>query len=515
MSNITGYTDEYVRLPNNKYQKANNEFKGWALSQDGEIIAYDNDLYKVGTNQYITLYAVWKDWTGYTAIKTAADLKNINKDWSKNYYLANDIDLNGETWEPIGSVMLNNDSGYGCIPFYQGFHGILDGNGYSICNFTMGVSINEKLRGGGNTYYGFKKQKNGFYYAGLFLYNYGTIQNLTIKNVKYNIKIVCDLTPSDETAYGQSYETRFSYQSYLGGIVAYNAGTISNCAFFDNITYDINAGGISKGGIAAATSGDNNSISNCYSQYEKVVSQGNSSECTQNINKWHNGKKIIYSYGDNREYSLLKGNEKINLTKNYFVKEGYSFIGWALSENGEVQYNDRDVFEIGLNEQYVTLYPVWEANNNAIVFNANGGEGKMPNQNAQTDSSVTLNPNTYIRTGYHFIGWATTADGEVVYLDRATYDMGTDAEYTLYAVWEANTNQIVFMPNGGSGTMINQESLTDSNITLNACSFVAPTGYYFAGWATTPDGEIEYTDCASYHMGINASYTLYAKWDYN
>ena len=161
------------------------------------------------------------------------------------------------------------------------------------------------------------------------------------------------------------------------------------------------------------------------------------------------------------------------------------------------------------------LYPVWEANNNVIVFNANGGEGQMASQNAQTDSSVTLNHDTYTRAGYHFIGWATTADGEVVYSDQTTYNMGTDAEYTLYATWEANTNQIIFIPNGGSGTMINQEALTDTNVTLNACSFNPPTGCHFVGWATTPDGEIEYSDCASYRMGTNASYTLYAKWDSN
>ena len=53
-----------------------------------------------------------------------------------------------------------------------------------------------------------------------------------------------------------------------------------------------------------------------------------------------------------------------------------------------------------------------------VSFNANGGTGDaMATQTYTYDAALALSPNTYERTGYTFAGWATTADGEVVYAD--------------------------------------------------------------------------------------------------
>jgi hypothetical protein len=51
--------------------------------------------------------------------------------------------------------------------------------------------------------------------------------------------------------------------------------------------------------------------------------------------------------------------------------------------------------------------------------------------------SGELYANTYTRTGCSFAGWATSAGGPVVYLDKAVYTP-VAADITLYPVWNAS-----------------------------------------------------------------------------
>ena len=72
-----------------------------------------------------------------------------------------------------------------------------------------------------------------------------------------------------------------------------------------------------------------------------------------------------------------------------------------------------------------------------ITFNANGGVGTMSIQNI--DNSKKLSPNCFYRDGYTFAGWATTADGAVVYTDgqEVTATSEDKGPVTLYAKWTA------------------------------------------------------------------------------
>jgi uncharacterized repeat protein (TIGR02543 family) len=54
------------------------------------------------------------------------------------------------------------------------------------------------------------------------------------------------------------------------------------------------------------------------------------------------------------------------------------------------------------------------------------------------DNSGKLSPNTFVKDGYTFAGWATSADGPVVYTDGAeiTATENDKGSVSLYAVWE-------------------------------------------------------------------------------
>src|SRR5699024_135510 len=69
---------------------------------------------------------------GYTVIKTAQDLQNINNDMSGKYILMGDIDLSGiSDWAPIGHT--DTEDWYP----QASFTGELNGNGYVIKNLTI------------------------------------------------------------------------------------------------------------------------------------------------------------------------------------------------------------------------------------------------------------------------------------------------------------------------------------------------------------------------------------------
>ena len=129
--------------------------------------------------------------------------------------------------------------------------------------------------------------------------------------------------------------------------------------------------------------------------------------------------------------------QTIKLPKNEFTKAGYNFLGWATTESGDVEYLDEANYTISVLDNY-TLFAKWEANQNTLSFNANTGLGEMSNVFVKTDDFIYLPTNTFVKPGYTFIGWATTANGDVEYLDEAKYTMGVLSSYTLFAKWEEN-----------------------------------------------------------------------------
>ena len=84
-------------------------------------------------------------------------------------------------------------------------------------------------------------------------------------------------------------------------------------------------------------------------------------------------------------------------------------------------------------------------------------------------------------------------------------------DLTLYAQWKYSAYQIVYMPNGGTGTM--SEQIVAAGITKNLSkNTFYRDGYAFAGWNTEADGSgVSYRDAQSIKLTNNI--TLYAQWN--
>ena len=203
-----------------------------------------------------------------------------------------------------------------------------------------------------------------------------------------------------------------------------------------------------------------------------------------------------------------------NFTMPVPVRAGYTFAGWFTAVTDGEQLTDAKGKSLKKydKDEAIILYAVFEANANKVTFDANGGTGSMPEQTIHTDEIAKLSANTFAKAGYTFVGWATAPDGKKVYNDTQSIEMGTES-FTLYAVWKAKINTIRFDANGGSGEAFSQDIATDETQALIKNTYTCTkNGYAFAGWATTPDGAVVYEDQASYTMGSEPSYTLYAVW---
>ncbi len=217
----------------------------------------------------------------------------------------------------------------------------------------------------------------------------------------------------------------------------------------------------------------------------------------------------------------LDAGSSANLSVNTYTKTGYTFSGWATTNNGIVMYNDGGSYAMG--DSNVTLYAQWAPNNYTVIYHGNGFTGGLTSSSAHVyDAEKALNANGYARTGYDFKGWGpnpndTTAtwSNQAPVTNLVSQNNGT---ITIYAIWSPTVYNIVFNANGGVGTMSNQTLAYLSSDFLKQNNFTL-IGHTFRGWATTKAnadlGNVTWQNGATYYMSTPESKVLYASWAAN
>lgn len=171
---------------------------------------------------------------GNYSIKTADDLVLFEKlvnEFGMNFSgktvkLANDIDLTGVEWKPIGQT-----SGYSAATYFQG---TFDGNGKTISNLTIPESSWEAGSNDGKNY------ATGFF--GFIDEGGNTIKNVTFENANvaghhwvgvvagYMTGTVEDVTVNNAKV-SSTYKTSEADGDKAGGVVGYlNSGSVTGCA---------------------------------------------------------------------------------------------------------------------------------------------------------------------------------------------------------------------------------------------------------------------------------------------
>ena len=147
-----------------------------------------------------------------------------------------------------------------------------------------------------------------------------------------------------------------------------------------------------------------------------------------------------------------------------------------------------------------------------VDFHANGGSGAPGRQRKKKGQGLRLSTTKPTRSGYNFMGWATSSGSSYVSYNPGDYYY-SDQDITLYAVWSIKTYTISYDANTGSGAPGSQNKTHGTAINLSNTR-PTKTGYTFLHWNTRSDNAgTSYNPGARYTT--EASATLYAIWKVN
>ena len=199
--------------------------------------------------------------------------------------------------------------------------------------------------------------------------------------------------------------------------------------------------------------------------------------------------EVIYlpgTYGAGSAVTDMKPHNNIlTLRGALFTRKGYTQVGWSTVDGGEKVYGFEDVYT---QNEALTLYPVWNANQYTITFDTNGGSEIAPI--TQDYGTKITAPDKPTRKGYTFKGW-----------DKEIPETMPAENITVKAQWEINQYTITFDTNGGSEIApITQ----DYGTKITAPDKPTRKGYTFKGW----DKEIPETMPAE-------NITVKAQWEIN
>jgi uncharacterized repeat protein (TIGR02543 family) len=119
------------------------------------------------------------------------------------------------------------------------------------------------------------------------------------------------------------------------------------------------------------------------------------------------------------------------ITLNNPTKAGFSFVGWSGTDLIGSGNTTGTIATGSTGEREYTAH--WAKI--SVVFDPNGGYGKMETQILSPNTSTPLTSNTFNRAYFTFNGWNTKADGTGTgYTDRQAVTLTSSV--TLYAQWE-------------------------------------------------------------------------------
>ena len=218
----------------------------------------------------------------------------------------------------------------------------------------------------------------------------------------------------------------------------------------------------------------------------------NSYKQTNNFYKEKNGTWVRFG---NAVVHTVKYRSYYKNTTDGFTGDTTGYHFWKFATDGWTvlgDKNDKDGYGYYSPNEYTIKYDSNGATSGVMKNGAVKGDTEV--SSLKYDVSYKLKTNTYKKTGYHFMGWATSKSGYVIYSDGASVSNLTSkngATITLYAIWKPNKYTVVYNGNGAtSGGVASQTCYYDSEYSY---AKNAGPGYkkedrtsrsLFVGWGT-------------------------------
>ena len=244
---------------------------------------------------------------------------------------------------------------------------------------------------------------------------------------------------------------------------------------------------------------------------------GNNTENT--VSSMTNADQNVFSYGNYYTWSAAVANTSV--VERGEPETSICPAGWTLPHGG-VDGNDGATGSLKGGFSYLD-YQLGGTGADQRTVEASNRWRKYPNNyiySGRISDNTIIDRNSYggywSSTVYHDGGgelWGNSSFRMSIGNSRVRPSLN-DRRYFGFAVrcLAVNYHIVSFDANGGSGEMLDQSIRENISTNLNSNTFVAPNGYYFAGWNTEADGS-----GTSYANGASVSnlgdITLYAQWE--
>ena len=470
------------------------EWVGWNRNKNATTAQYrDQEVVKdtsSDTSDTITLYAIWKPQT-YT-IKLD---KQSGSGGTSTIYLKYNTGWysNSSATTSISSISKPSRTGY----TFQGYYTNTNGSGTKIIDSTGKIVGSNTYIASGDTLYAYwtpniytislNKQSGSNGTSTIYLkYNTGWYSNSA------GTTSISAITKPTRTGYiFQGYYTSTSgggsqiinsNGNFVSGRLTYTTANDTLYAYWTPISYSINFD-IGDGSWTSSSPTNN-------TQYDKAINVPAPQPPTgYTFAGWTSGTNFNSSTAQSGTSETSTTSWSGSLTKNTYFKN-------LTTNNGTT----------------VTLVANYTPNSYYIRFNGNGNTGgSMSDQLMTYDKSANLTDNGFTKTGYDFVGWATSASGNKVYNDKANVKNLASAQgdiYNLYAVWSPAKYTVTFDPNEGSVSPTTKSVTYDS--TYGDLPIPTRAGWIFIGWYTTKDGGTQVL--SNTKVQTAKAHSLFAHW---
>ena len=191
-----------------------------------------------------------------------------------------------------------------------------------------------------------------------------------------------------------------------------------------------------------------------------------------------------------------------------------NFRAWKTEDNTLIHPGDK--ITVTKNITLTAVYTI-KPQTVTITYHYNFGDSTQP----FIDSGYPKNTNAIVKslgdvgfkapTGYEFLGWATTPNGNVEYQPNTKVFVDANGDNDLWAIWQVKTYTVTYDLDGGEWTEATNEFPYEYKATVEVVKTV-PTreGYKFSGWRSE---EVTIENDAFTMPAKNV--TLKAKWEAN
>jgi len=433
MANQTmAYLQSGALKPNN-FTLLGNTFKGWATTQanaNAGIIAYaDGAIYSMSTPESKILYAAWT--AKSYAINYNANAAVVSGSMpSQNLVFGQTANLNTNTFARVGYSFLGwANSQYGAKAFNDG------------ASFTMNTE--------GATLYA---KWDPIVYSVVYSANGGSSAPAP-NSATYDVAFII---PNAEPVRAGYTFLGWAYSASAGAADIVTGQSVSNLTTTNGATITLYAIWLANTNTTYKVEHYQENLVGGYTLYETTTQIGTTGAIGVAVYKTYQGFMSNTTYPSSLSSGIILGNGSLVLRVYYDrisylisfntnggsaissisgkygtsfaapanpTKTGYTFNGWS------------PILPSTIPAANLTVAAQWTANQYNIVYNGNGAtSGTMPNQSMTFGTSANLSSNSFIKNGYTFNGWSTTASGGTEYSDGVSFVMLTTG-LTLYAVW--------------------------------------------------------------------------------